>query len=153
MLTAAYCTLTLATAKALQGTLQAVPTSVLHGTDCTMLTTEALLLLLSLSACIDPSTVPANQSSNSSTGYSQQVPPGVGVTAAQQLQSGMDAICSAGSTLLEGGAPELSAHLGSALLLAILPVMQAIPSGRLWQSPTHEPLMKQQHNVLDKHLI
>lgn len=137
MLTPAFCTLTLATAKALQGTLQAAPTEALQNIDCTVLTTEALLLLLSLSACIDPvmsSTEHSAKASHNTAGHSQQLPPGMSMAAAQQLQGSIDAVCSGGSMLLQGCASELCAHLGSSLLLAILPVMQALPAGR----PSHQ---------------
>ena len=133
MLTPAYSTLTLATAKALEGTLKAAPADVLQSTDCTMLTAEALLLLLSLSACLDPSTPSASQSKHDSNSRrtSQQLPPGLSLATSQQLQSGMDAICGAAGKLLPRCAPGLRAHLGSALMLAALPAMQAIPAGRL----------------------
>lgn len=133
MLTPAYSTLTLAAAKALEGTLKAAPADVLQSTDCTMLTTEALLLLLSLSACLDPSTPSANLSKHDSNSRhtSQQLPPGSSLATSQQLQNGLDAICSAAGRLLPRCAPELKEHLGSALMLAALPAMQAVPAGRL----------------------
>lgn len=131
LLTAAYCTLTLATAKALAGTLSAAPTDVLQDSDCTMLATEALLLLLSLSACLHPNTQSTNQSSSDSSSSLHcdlQLPPGYNALS-QQLQSSIDAVCTIGSMLLQSCAPSLKGHSCSALMLAILPALQAIPSG------------------------
>lgn len=132
LLTAAYCTLTLATAKALAGTLSAAPADLLQETDCTMLATEALLLLLSLSACLHNNTQSTNQSSSDSSSSLHcdlQLPPGHNNALSQQLQSSIDAVCITGSMLLQSCAPLLKGHLCSALMLAILPAVQAIPSG------------------------
>lgn len=136
MLTPAYCTLILATAQALKCTLEAVPAEVLQSTDCTMLATEGLLLLLPAAACLQPG--PSSPSSSQSFSqivssgqlFEQLLPPGCSPAGLQQLQSSLDALCDAAGVLLKGCASALMPHLVSAVMLALLPVIQSIGSGR-----------------------
>ena len=128
----AYCTIMLAVSQVLHAASQAAPPAILSSPEFTSSATETLLLSLKLTASLR-GLQDHGQATDFHRGgdvqYEQGLPPGCNSEGMRQLQTGLGLVCEAGRQLLHGCSGPLQLQLATSLVLAVLPIIPALPAG------------------------
>ncbi len=136
-----YCNITLAVSQVLHAASSAAPEDVLSRPEFITLATDALLLSLPLTASIAPVHSNGYSKGHSDSAmvneqYEQQLPAGCSQQHVQQLQTGLQLVCQAGSQLLQDCSQALQGQLATSLMLAALPIIPAAPPGTISTGPS-----------------
>lgn len=150
---ASYCTTTHALCQALQAASHAAPPHIATHPQFVPLATDALLGALALSSSIHPAGMQIPGSGHAHTHRNEDsqgwgapqgeggcqeerhkqvvLPPGCSAQGVQQLQAGLEAVCHASRQLLSSCSGVLLMQMATAVMLAVLSIVQCAPSGAL----------------------